>query len=93
MALLEKDIERRVCQYAESKGALHYKFTSPMRRSVPDRLFINCLGHVWFAEFKREGQKPTVPQQREIDRLRAQGVTVFVIDSVSSGFFMVDMMV
>ena len=57
---LEKDIEARVCEYARSKGVLAYKFTSPSRAAVPDRLFIAPDGRVWFCEFKREGQKATI---------------------------------
>ena len=38
--MLEKQIESKVCDYAKSKGVLAYKFTSPARAAVPDRLFI-----------------------------------------------------
>jgi hypothetical protein len=34
---LEKVIEAKVNAYAQSKGFLVYKFTSPARRAVPDR--------------------------------------------------------
>ena len=89
--LLEKEIESRVCDYAASKGWLVYKFTSPARHAVPDRLFIAPGGRVIFVEFKRTGQKPTVPQEREHARLRAHGVLVFVIDTVEAGKAMVDL--
>jgi hypothetical protein len=88
--MLEKDIERKVCDYAKSKGVLVYKFTSPARSAVPDRLFIATDGRVWFCEFKRTGAKPTVPQDREHTRLRLQGVKVYVIDNVEDGVEMVD---
>ena len=91
--MLEKEIERKVCDYAKSKGVLAYKFTSPARHAVPDRLFIAPDGKVWFCEFKREGQKPTVAQEREHQRLRQQKVNVFVIDNVLEGMMMVDQMV
>ena len=60
--MLEKQIEAKVCDYAKSKGVLAYKFTSPARAAVPDRMFISPDGRVWFCEFKREGQKPTAAQ-------------------------------
>lgn len=83
---LEKDIERKVCDYAKSFGCLAYKFTSPARRSVPDRLFILPHGKgVFFVEFKRRGQKPTDSQQAEIAKIEKQGTSVFVIDSVDAG--------
>jgi hypothetical protein len=88
--VLEKEIERKVCDYAKSKGVLAYKFTSPARHAVPDRLFIAPDGKVWFCEFKREGQKPTVAQEREHQRLQQQKVDVFVIDNVPDGVEMVD---
>jgi len=88
--MLEKEIERRVCDYAKSKGVLAYKFTSPARSAVPDRLFISTNGKVWFCEFKREGAKPTIPQAREHTRLRQQNVSVYVIDNVEAGKEMID---
>ena len=83
---LEKDIEKKVCAFAQKLGCLTYKFTSPARRSVPDRLIVmpNNRG-VFFIEFKRKGQKPTPAQFVEIEKIRAQGVVVFVIDDVEAG--------
>jgi hypothetical protein len=91
--MLEKQIEAKVCEYAKSKGVLAYKFTSPARAAVPDRMFIAPDGRVWFCEFKREGQKPTAAQDREHTRLRQQKVNVFVIDNVTEGKNMIDLMV
>jgi hypothetical protein len=93
MMLLEKQIEAKVCDYAKQQGVLVYKFTSPARAAVPDRLFIRPDGKVWFCEFKREGQKPTPAQEREHIRLQQHKVSVFVIDNVEEGKMMVDMMV
>jgi len=81
----ESVIERKVCDYAKAHGFLSYKFTSPQRRSVPDRLFISKHGVVVFIEFKRKGKKPTEGQAREIARLKDQGVAVFVVDNVDEG--------
>lgn len=88
--MLEKDIEKKVCDYAKGKGLLVYKFTSPNRAAVPDRLFIVPGGKVFFCEFKRTGQKPTPPQLREHVRISAQGCHVHVIDNVEAGIAMVD---
>lgn len=90
--MLEKQIEQKVCDYAKSKGWLVYKFTSPNRAAVPDRIFISPMGKVVFIEFKREGQKPTPAQAREHDRLREQRVSVFVVDNVIDGKTIVDVM-
>ena len=91
--MLEKQIEARVCEYARAKGVLAYKFTSPARAAVPDRLFIAPDGRMFFCEFKAEGKKPTPAQEREHLRLREQKVTVFVIDNVILGKTMIDVMV
>ena len=89
---LEKQIELAVGTYAKEQGFLVYKFTSPQRAAVPDRLYITPRGKVFFCEFKRTGQVPTPAQAREHDRLRDQGVTVYVIDNVDAGRAMVDSM-
>ena len=91
--MLERDIEKKVCDYAKDRGYLAYKFTSPSRAAVPDRLFIGPTGHMWFVEFKQGGKKPTPAQEREHHRLRQHLVEVWVIDSVESGKEMVDAMV
>lgn len=90
--LLERQIEEKVGTYAKEQGFLVYKFTSPQRAAVPDRLYITPRGKVFFVEFKRTGQVPTPAQAREHDRLRAQGVTVYVIDLIETGEIMVDEM-
>lgn len=91
--LLEKDIEKKVCDYAKSKGVIAYKFSSPGRASVPDRLFVGPDNKIWFCEFKRGGAKPTPAQVREMDRLMDQGCFVFLVDNVLDGVTMVDIMV
>jgi len=91
--MLEKQIEGKVCDYAKSKGVLAYKFTSPARAAVPDRMFIRQDGIVWFCEFKAAGKKPTPAQEREHTRLREHKVNVFVIDNVIEGKTMIDVMV
>jgi len=90
--MLEKQIEKKVCEYASTKGMLVYKFTSPSRSSVPDRLFIAKHGRVFFCEFKAPGKKATAAQLREHYRLQRQGVQVFVIDNIADGKDMVDVM-
>jgi len=83
---LEKDIEKKVCDHAKQLGCLVYKFTSPARRSVPDRLFIMPAGKGCFLiEFKRKGCKPTPAQEIEIAKIRKQGIYVGVVDNVNAG--------
>lgn len=82
---LEKDIERRVCEYARAKGCLAYKFMSPATAHVPDRLIITPNGVIVFIEFKRAGGKPTPAQAVEHERMRKHGARVYVVDNVDEG--------
>lgn len=88
--MLEKQIESEVCAYARRQGFEAYKFTSPSRSAVPDRLMIAPSGRVFFIEFKRKGQKPTPAQVREHTRLTKMGQCVYVIDDVCDGISLVD---
>ena len=89
--MLEKEIEKRVCEYArKTYGALTYKFTSPNRRNVPDRLLLFPNGTVIFIEFKRKAKQLTEGQKRECQRIRNHGFTVLVIDDVIGGKNMLD---
>jgi hypothetical protein len=88
--MLERDVEKKVCEYARNKGWLTYKFTSPARAAVPDRLFITVKGVVMFFEFKAPGKIPTPPQHREHERLRNHNVAVYVVDDVQKGIEIVN---
>lgn len=79
--MLEKTIEAHLVKRVKERGGIAYKFTSPQRRSVPDRLVLLPSGVVEFVELKAPGKKPTPMQQREHERLRALGFTVLVIDN------------
>lgn len=91
--MLEKLIEAKVCDYAKTQNVLVYKFTSPSRMAVPDRMFVRPDGVIFFIEFKRAGQKPTPAQEREHTRMRGHKVNVFVVDNVENGMMVIDMMV
>ena len=86
--MLEKQIEAKVCDYAKECGVGVYKFTSPARAAVPDRMFM-YKGRVFFIEFKREGQKATPAQEREHNRMRQHQINVFVVDNVEQGVIVI----
>lgn len=89
--MLEKEIEKEVCDYARKKyGAMAYKFTSPARRNVPDRIIIFPSGRIIFIEFKATGKKTTSGQNREIARLRNREQTVYIVDTVDDGICIID---
>lgn len=66
----EHHIEAYLCKRIKELGGIAYKFTSPQRRSVPDRLCVLPKGYVLFIEVKRPGKEPTDAQYRELERLR-----------------------
>jgi len=90
--IYERDIEMAVCRYAKKKGWLAYKFTSPSRRSVPDRILLQPGGRAIFIEFKRPGGKPTKNQLREINRIIDQEFLAVIVDSVEQGKLLIDML-
>jgi hypothetical protein len=78
----ERDVEAALVAAVEAAGGLALKFTSPGRRSVPDRIVILPGQDVVFVECKAPGAKPTAAQLREHKRIRAAGAWVYVVDSV-----------
>ena len=88
--MLEKDIEKKVCDYAKTQGWLAYKFTSPSRRNVPDRLLFTPQGMPVMIEFKAEGKLPSEGQVREMKRLNACNVSTYVVDNVPDGKQLID---
>lgn len=82
--MLEKDVEKALCERVKKLGGTCEKFTSPNRRSVPDRIIALRGGRVIFVECKAPGKKPTDAQQRDHDRRRSLGCDVFVVDSIEA---------
>ena len=60
-------------------GGIAYKFTSPGRRGVPDRLVVLPGGRVMFVEVKAPNGRLSKLQEVEIARLRGLGARVAVI--------------
>lgn len=80
---LEKTVEKALIRECKKVNWICYKFTSPGRRSVPDRLVIKTNGDMFFVELKAQGKKETPDQLREQRKLRKQGCTVYsTVDSL-----------
>ncbi|MFP3746981.1 VRR-NUC domain-containing protein [Achromobacter sp. SIMBA_011] len=88
----ESTIEQHAVAMFKALGDLPYKFTSPGRRNVPDRLRLCEIPaehreivarYVQFIEFKATGEKPTAAQEREHARLRKLGFRVEVVDNIA----------
>lgn len=87
---MAKGPEAKIEDYLRNKvkkiGGLCEKFTSPQKRSVPDRICTFDQGIVCFVELKAEGKVPTPAQYADHESRQALGHTVYVLDSK----FMVD---
>jgi hypothetical protein len=81
--ILEGDVERALVQRVEKElGGMCEKFTSPGRRSVPDRIITMPNGRIVFVEVKGPGKKPSRLQERDHERRRQMGCDVRVIDTL-----------
>jgi hypothetical protein len=82
--VLEKDVEQYLRDAVRSVGGEAYKFTSPNRRSVPDRVCVfpqsDGTVRIVFVECKRPGSTWTEKQKRERDRLLRLGCEVELCD-------------
>ena len=90
---LEKTIEAYLVREVAKIGGVAEKFTSPNRRSVPDRIvwfpmydqtgrkLSRDFGHVVLVELKAPGKKATDAQLRDHEKRRAMGFRVDVIDT------------
>ena len=80
--MLEKVIEAAFVKRVKALGGMAEKFTSPNKRSVPDRIVTLPGGVIIFVELKAPGKLPKELQQRDHDIRRALGCDVRVIDSI-----------
>jgi len=79
---LEKDVEAALVRRVKALGGLCEKFTSPGRRSVPDRVVTMPNGKIIFVELKRPRGKPTEAQLKDHAKRRDLGCDVRVIDNL-----------
>lgn len=77
----EGEVEDRIVDCARARGGIAYKFTSPSRRAVPDRLVVLPFGVSFFIEAKANGRRATKAQAKEHKRLRDLGARVYVCSS------------
>lgn len=88
--MLEKQLEAKVGRYAASRGVLYYKFTSPQRRGVPDRLLVAPHNRIGFLELKAPNGRLSALQLHEIQRLSVNGARVAVADTFESAAAFID---
>lgn len=76
--LRESEIEKIFCDRVKSKGGLSYKFVSPQRRGVPDRIVL-WPHRVHFIELKTNSGKLTKLQIKQQGILTAMGQRVHTL--------------
>ena len=77
--MLEKTIERRFVTALRERGASAWKFVSPGRQGVPDRIVLMPGGKVAFVELKTETGKLSPVQKVVQEQLRALGFDVYTV--------------
>ncbi|NLB89657.1 MAG: VRR-NUC domain-containing protein [Clostridiales bacterium] len=80
--MLERTLEKNVCIYIKKLGGLAYKFVSPGRDGVPDRICVMPDGKVLFIELKRPGEKPRPNQLKVHKDLQDRNQIVWVVDNL-----------
>lgn len=88
--ILEKDVEENNRKYAKTLGILFEKYTSPAKRSVPDRLLTFPNGLMVFIEYKAPGKRPSEKQWMDHCKRRNMGVLVYVVDDIQIGRDLMD---
>lgn len=81
--ILERDVENRLIKEIKDRGGLCWKFTSPGRKGVPDRMCA-VKGNLFFVELKRPDAKARPDEAIQNIRkmqLEGQGQRVFKISS------------
>lgn len=79
----ESAIERYLKKRVEEAGGICYKFVSPGRRNVPDRLVLLPGFRPLFVEVKAPSKKLRPGQLREVERLQQLGQLVWPVDSIA----------
>jgi len=79
----ERDIEQALVDAVESEGGICWKWVSPGRVGVPDRIVV-LRGRVVFVELKAPGEKLRPEQERRHADLRRAGADVITIDTLGA---------
>ena len=77
----ERTVEQELKRSVEKAGGCCYKFTSPSRAGVPDRIVV-LRGRVVFVELKATGEKPRALQKAVAKMIRKAGGRVYCLSSV-----------
>ena len=71
--LRESALEKRVGDWCKTRDVIYWKFSSPGRAGVPDRILIKN-GKVIFLELKVGRNKPSALQLKHLNILNDEGI-------------------
>lgn len=79
----ESTVEMNICNIVKARGGYAWKWVSPGRRGVPDRICLFPGAKVIFVELKRPGLTDgrSAQQKKVFSILKALGFQVWRIDS------------
>ncbi len=78
----EREVEAALVRRVESLGGKCWKFSSPGRVGVPDRICLAKGGRIAFVEVKKPGGKLRAIQVKRKNELEAMGFRVYVLDTI-----------
>ena len=76
--MIENQVEQYLIKKVSALGGKAWKFTSPGKAGVPDRLVL-FKGNAFFIELKRPGGKPRALQKAVVKQIRQTGIKVYCI--------------
>lgn len=76
----EKELEKKFVWEVKKAGGCAYKFVSPGRSGVPDRLVVLPDNRIGFVELKASGEKARPDQMHQQKTLACMGCYVAVLD-------------
>lgn len=88
--MLEKSIEKRLVETLKARGAMVWKFVSPGRQGVPDRIAMMPGGRIAFIELKTESGRLTPMQETTIREMQKQGLEVYTVYGMKEALALCD---
>ena len=75
----EKDIEKKLVDGIKRLGGCAYKWVSPGRDGVPDRIVVLPGGIIWFVELKTDKGRVSPRQEFQLNFLDSLGFNTIVV--------------
>ena len=79
----EKEIEKKLVDGIKRLGGCAYKWVSPGRDGVPDRIVVLPGGIIWFVELKTDTGRLSPRQQFQLNFLSSLGFNTTVVRGMS----------